>query len=364
MTIDYPQHFGTYVISSPTHFVGDLKTDKFRIDHLWPDLSDRNALEEKFQNAPTYRHRFVVSVLLKENELDDRSKNLVSQQHIAQQIATLASVWYGKSFSSLGALLERGMFFLPRNQGVAPAYYRSVPTFDNKPRKDLNIALKWTNFAQPLPILDVRPTNTDQLSAFWNAARFYRSALNYFEIDPEVSFFLLISALECLGGFSQLPEHELFDLDLLKDLTTIERTADGGKEIVGRLKGRLYQVRRRIGWLTTTYLNATFFEGSESQQAFAALAPDDFPKVILDAYDLRSRYAHKGAIFGLLIEPMLQLNNEKLVGNTAMIQGDQLAATLPKGSLTFLGLERLTRFIIVAFCHNHILKLDDRLSTA
>lgn len=364
MSIEYPEQFGSYVISSPSHFVGDLKTDELRIDHLWPDLSDKNALEEKFQNAPTYRHRFVVSVKLAEQVLDDGSKNLISQQFLGQQIATLASVWYGKSFSSLGALLERAMFFLPRTEPAAPVYFKSVPTFDNSPRKDLGIQLNWTNFDTPLSILNANPSNDDELCAFWNAARFYRSALNYFEIDVEVSFFLLISALECLGEISQLSEAELFDTQLLGDLKTIETTATDGKKIVGRLKGRLFQVKRSIGWLTTKYLNGTFFQGSESQEAFAALKADDFPKAMLDAYDLRSNYAHKGAKFGLLIEPMRQLNDEKLIANSAMMQGNQVIATLPKGSLTFLGLERLTRFIILAFCHNHITKLDDKLATA
>lgn len=364
MSIEYPEHIGSYVISSPSYFVGDLKTDEMRIDHLWPDFSDKNALEEKLQNAATYRHRFVVSVKLAEQVLDDGSKNLISQQFKGQQIATLASVWYGKSFSSLGALLERAMFFLPRNQSPAPAYLKSVPTFNDSPRKDLGIELNWTNFGTPLSILKVNPANSDHISAFWNAARLYRTALSYFEIDAEVSFFLLISALECLGEISELSDNELFDSQLLADLNTIETTATDGNAIVKRLKGRLFQVKRRVGWLTTKYLNEVFFLGTESKEAFATLNRGDFPKAILQAYDLRSKYAHRGAIFGLLIEPMRQLNNEKLIGNSSMMQGREVVATLPKGSLTFLGLERLTRFIILAFCHNRVMTLDDRLATA
>lgn len=364
MSIKYPRELGSYVISSPTHFVGDLKTEDLRIDHLWPDLSDKNTLEEKFINAPTYRHRFVISVRLAVQQLDGGSKNLITQQHIAQQIATLASVWYGKSFSSLGALLERAMFFLPRSQPSAPTYFRSVPTFNNIPRKDLGIELNWGNFQSMIPLLSMGSGNEKELSAFWNAARFYRSALNYFEIDPEISFFLLISSLECMGEVSKLSETEKFDPELLDDLKAIESSATNGKKIVKRIKNRLFQIKRRVGWLTTKYLNETFFSGSESQQPFAALKSEDFPKAILNAYDLRSRYAHKGEVFGLLIEPMRQLNNEKLIGNTAMIEGTKTVALLPKGSLTFLGLERLTRFVILAFCHNRIIKLDERLHTA
>lgn len=364
MSIKYPEQFGSYVISSPTHFVGDLMTDQLRIDHLWPDLSDKSALEEKLQSAPTFRHKFVVSVKLLEQKLTDGSVNLISQQHLGEQIATLASVWYGKSFSSLGALLERAMFFLPQTQPDAPAYLKSVPTFDNSPRKDLGIKLNWTNFDTPLSIVNINSASNKELSAFWNAARFYQSGLNYLEIDAEVSFFLLISALECLGEVSMLSENDLFDDQLLDDLKAIETAASDGKKIVSRLKSRLFQVRRRLGWLTNKYLNETFFQGGESQMGFANLEAKDFPGIILEAYDLRSRYAHSGKAFGQLIEPMRQLNNEKLIDNSAMMQGEQVVATLPKGSLTFLGLERLTRFIILAFCHNHITKLDGKLTAA
>lgn len=360
MPFEIPDNFTSYIISSPSHFVDVFQTESFRIDHLWPDLSDRNAIEGMMTNASNYHYRFVVSIKSNEQQLEDTSNKSILQHYNSERIASLASIWFGKSFQVLGAFLDQGMFFFPRSESYTPGYFKTVPSFSNVPRKDLQIDLNWSRFAAPFKLLTLS-SKTDEEESFWNACRFYRNALNYFTVDPEVAFFLLISALECIGEVSKIPECELFDPQILSDFKSIESGAPDGQEIVNRLKGRLFQVRRRIKWIADRYLNQSFYDGSESQEEFCRLKAEDMPKAILDAYDLRSKYAHQGAIFGLLVEPHVQLNNEKLFGDSSMLRANEVVGTLPKGSLTFLGLERLTRFIILAFCHNNILKLDERL---
>ncbi len=360
MAFELPNTFTSYVISSPSHFIGDFQTDTFRIDHLWPDLSDRNAVEGMMTNASTYHHRFIISVKSPNQSSGNVSNNELLRYYHGERMAMLASIWYGKSFQVLGTLIDQGMFFFPRSETSTPAYFKTVPTFNNDARKDLQIDLNWSRFAAPFGLLALS-SKTDEEESFWNACRFYRNALNYFTVDPEVAFFLLISALECIGGIAKIPEAELFDSQTLTDFQNIESGISDGKKIVNRFRGRLYQIRRRVKWISEKYLNDSFFNGGESKQDFCNLKQEDLPKAILDAYDLRSKYAHEGAIFGLLVEPHLQLNNEKVVGDSSMLRANEVIGTLPKGSLTFLGLERLTRFIILAFCHNNIFKLDDKL---
>jgi hypothetical protein len=206
------------------------------------------------------------------------------------------------------------------------------------------------------------PQDTKELRAFWNSLRYYNSALNYFEFDPEIAFFLMISALEFIGAACDVPEAELYDPDLNRDFEAIKMTSENGTRIVDELKKRLYQLRRRIGWISKQFLNDYFFSHTESSVPFGALNQESIPRVFRDAYDLRSSYAHDGKQFANAIKPLAQLNNEVLIGDSGYKLDGKFVSQVKKGNLTFLGLERSARFIILSFCHNHILNIDERLS--
>lgn len=96
-------------------------------------------------------------------------------------------------------------------------------------------------------------------------------------------------------------------------------------------------------------LNETFFTKSESVKEYAKLKIEEIEERILASYDLRSLYLHTGERFGKWIVPFAnELGmNERILGEP-MVDSPKLKKLLTK-TTTYIGLERITRFILLRF---------------
>ena len=345
-----------YLISTPCRVVGEFSTDDVAIDHAWPH--DPAQLTAQVHPGPFSRSYYVVSVTHEEHGENDGvafPRYLIN----AELMAALASVWFGKRFDVHGPLEEHGRFMLPSLWATQPIADPAATPFSHEPRKDLDIALSWSTFDRPFELFKKYREGDSAIRAFWRATRFYARALRSFDNDPEVAFFHLIVAIEMLVAGIDFTEDQKFDAEILGILKRIREELRGGEHVERKVRGRLYQLRRRVSHCAVELTNDNFFDGSEAKHPAFRLRKGDLVKRVKAAYDLRSKYAHAGAAIGEWVKSLTVYNVEIQVGRPEM--KDRKLAKLIQDALTLGGLERLVRFMTLRFAHLKISHVHDAL---
>ena len=177
-------------------------------------------------------------------------------------------------------------------------------------------------------------------------ARSYASALRMLTIDIEAAYLMLIQALECVSDRSEFSEEELFghDTDLMEHIKWFDSIA-GGDRVAKYFKGRLPQINRTVQLTVKASLGEAFFSDT-----LGGLRVSEIDRTVSSAYALRSQYVHSGAAFGPWIEPKKgRAETRELVDADfvdATCETPDLRRVLRKAP-TFLGLERLTREVIL-----------------
>ncbi len=90
----------------------------------------------------------------------------------------------------------------------------------------------------------------------------------------------------------------------------------------------------------------SFFDRSESTQAYGRFERESFLKSVGAAYDLRSRYVHTGAPFAFWVSWNL-CNNEVGIGEPVLADRE-LSGILARAP-TYVGLERIIRYSLLRF---------------
>ena len=77
---------------------------------------------------------------------------------------------------------------------------------------------------------------------------------------------------------------------------------------------------------------------------------------------MRSLYVHTGARFSIWVDPHGAMLNEMVLGKPVLQSSEKELADPLSKMPTFLGLERLVRFMILRFAHSKIVPLHDGLN--
>lgn len=355
------------VISTPSRLVGQLSTPNLMMQIVFP-VSGVN-LQTFMKPGPHSRSYYLLSIM----EPDDPSspeafavpittlhdgKPTYAFGAVGEMLTDLASVWFGKRFDYHSVIAHNSIAQLPNLASVSPVKHYNLDPYNHQPRPDLDIKLNLQNLNEVLPLLHTRKPAAE-LSAFWTATRFYARALRAFESDPEVAFFDFIVALEIIASQIDVPYKDLYDVQARKDLKAIENAL--GSKLASRVRQRYFQLSRRIVYAAKNLVNDTFFEGCRAEPQCYCLTRDNIGTCVKAAYELRSKYAHRGMPFGIWLDIIVIPQAEIQVGQPVLSDSyrkwQKILANIP----TFSGLERLVRFIILRFAHLKISKIHDGL---
>lgn len=346
-------------LSSPAHFSGEMRTDSFWLTHAWPRTMDMFDPTERF-------HRSFFVLTFRERELsneEEKKRQPPWYEYVGDYFCALLSAYFGKRFDNLGFVQSHGIHRLP---DIQPPKLRklvdALPT-SSKPRKDLGIKLELHTALPLLPMLDAivleinenKPLSVD-LELALAAGRFYLQALQLFESDPELAFLSLVSAGEVLVGGLDFSRDGVYDNDTEELIVEIkEKLGDAKAEKIRQL----FKVSRKFRVGLRKLVNTAFFEGSESQDAFYRLTPDEFEMRIAAAYELRSKFLHKGTRFGVWVTIFDHQNADVSIGPPAY--GDAEWKKLISRVPTLVGMERVIRFCLLRFMHQKVSRLHEKL---
>ncbi len=279
-------------------------------------------------------------------------------QVVGERLTDLAAVWYGKQFNCHGLVAWGGIAELPDFRPMLLSGVAELDAYNPIPRPDLGIELNLEQLRQVLGLLYCRKLEA-KVDAFWSAARFYASALRSYGTDAEIAYFHFVVALEIIASQIDVPRDDLYDEQTRQDLDDIGQHVS--HEAASRVEKRLFQVRRKIVYTVKHLLNNNFFDGSRAEGGFR-LTADQVEFRVKAVYDLRSKYAHGGALFAPWFThsdggPTAEVNVGRPVLPGRQQEFEKVLAEIP----TFTGLERIVRFTILSFAHNYIQPIHDRL---
>jgi len=364
MVLSLDPHVNRFLISTPSRLVGELNTPTLRLQFMFPE--NPAEFETSLSAGPYSRDYCMISARTPDNSSEpgdfavptttlQNEEKIYHHNIVATMVTDLASIWFGKRFDYHGALFLHGVARLPDLSSSIPINHRDLAPYNHLLRSDLAIKLSLDSLTPVLCFLFKRQPE-EELATFWTATRFYARALRAFDTDPEAAFFHLIVALEVIASKTSVPDDDLYDELAKEELEAIKILDDN---IQRRIRSRYYQLGRRVVYATEEFTNDVFFDGSQARQGMR-LNRNNLEKCVKAAYNLRSKYAHAGASFGIWLtgfrdaeiqvgRPILPDSQEKEL--------EEILANIP----TFAGLERLVRFIILSFGHRRIEAIDERL---
>jgi hypothetical protein len=334
------------LLSTPSYFVGKYVDNDCMVSIVFDRTLKRDdALNHEY---------FIFSV--KTPSLD-RSQ-IPDYTALGDVLCIYLSILYGKRFDNHGLIESLGNYWLP-NYLPSAKYEPKLPFNSQTDRPDLEIPRCLDEIRRIAPLLHEGLIDSRFENFLMSAGRFYLHALQQAETQPEIAFLDLITCGEIISYFYDYDQDELLDDKIKMDLSRIEKGIDGGSGIVRHIRGRLSSVKRRFVKTVLYLLNPYFFQQTEAR--WGSLIQADISKRIKAAYDLRSRYVHTGANFGVWIGPehLRGFNNEILIGEP-VIEDQKLKKILIK-SPTLIGMERIMRFCLLRFMHLNGIFIDLRL---
>ena len=346
------------LLSTPSRFTGEYSCDDLLFTHAWPSGPKQAQGNLGLTENPMSRNYFVLAL---DTPPHDRTKTIVVPNYTptGDVVAIYLSILFGKRFDNHGRLESNGQFYLPHiDQGMAPCNV-SLPFNSHKSRCDLELPLNLSEIQRLTTLLTDEQVEAKFIQFLRSAGRFYLHALQEAEADPEVAFLDLITCGEILSNFWEYEKDDLLDDQLKADLARVSGELEGGEAIAGRIRGRLFQVKRKFIAAILRLLSSTFFEHTEATQPFCALKAEDIETRIKAAYDLRSRYVHTGLDFGNWIFQGSAYLEEIFTGEPVV--DDKDFKKLLMRSPTLCGLERIMRFCLLRFIHLNGCTIDARL---
>jgi hypothetical protein len=346
------------LLSSTSRFVGEYKSDNWLLTHAWPASSEQGHGNLGINENPLSRNFYVFA--FKHPEFKQESVVVPNYTATGDDVCTYLSILFGKRFENHGRIESHGDFYVPSLPPHGKTITPWLPFNSHRPRSDIGVALDLSETARIAPLWEDEHKIDSRFRDFLNAAGgFYSRALRVAEEDPETAFLHFITCGEILSNFREYEDRELLDTKMLHDLKRIASNMDGGDKIANRIRGRLFQVRRKFVLTVTPLLSDAFYQGHESTEAFCALKAEDIDRRVKAAYDLRSLYVHTGRPFGGWIARTTRYIEEIQLG-TPVIE-DKKFKKIISDSPTLIGLERIMRFCLLSFIHRHAFNIDNRL---
>jgi hypothetical protein len=342
--------------------IGQLETEDLRLQIAFPSRWSSGVLPRQSD----WNGHFLLSVKIP-SDLESKfsvpsvkigEQMVYSWQMVGQRLTDLAAVWYGKQFNYQGIVALGDPAELPDFRPVSHSVITELDAYNAIPRPDLGIDLHLGQLRQVIELL-YRREPEEKINAFWNAARFYASALRSYEVDAEIAYFHFVIALEIIASQIDVPPDDLYDEQTRRDLNDIRQQVS--PEVESRIKKRLFQVRRRITYTVKHLLNSNFYSGSRATGIFQ-LTAERMESRIKSVYDLRSKYAHGGTSFATWFARSIGgATVEVSIGRPHLSKGEHDLEKILENIPTFTGLERTVRFVILSFAHNYILPIHERL---
>lgn len=328
------------LLSTPSYFVGKYEDDDFMVSIAF----DRTLKREEMRS---YEH-FVFS--MKTPSIDRSQVAIPDYTSMGDVLSIYMSILYGKRFDNHGLIESVGNYWLP-NYLQFGNYSPRLPFNSQQDRPDLEIPRNLDEIRRIAPLLHEGELDPHFERTILSAGRFYLHALQQAEIQPEIAFMDLITCGEILSYFFNYNQDDLLDDKMKEDLIIIRNEIPGGDAIVRRIRNRLFSVKRRFVKTLLHLLNPYFFQQTEAREKWGSLVQADISTRIKAAYDLRSRYVHKGANFGAWVgcQNLPGFNCEIQFGEP-VIQDQELKKILMKCP-TLIGMERIMRFCLLRFMH-------------
>ena len=354
LTID--ENVQKFLISTTSRFIGEFVEFDTVIRHAWPNSQDMLG-KIRMAEGPLSRSGYVLAF---ETEPYEKAPGVIvpTYDHVTNTICTYLSVLYGKRFDNHGALEWSGMCMLPDLDAFTKASRTDLPWNTHKPRVDIPIELNLAKFSMLYSFIKDEQQDQKAFTAFNGAARFYMRALQYNEQDPEMSYLHLITAGEIISNSVPFDSERLLDDDIINALKRIEGELTGGDKISRMIRGRMGQIKKRFIETIMSYTDQSFFLRTEASQNMGAFKAESFREVLAAAYDLRSHYVHSGVSFGHWISPSNNRFCAEVQIGQPFVSDKELGKILGRAP-TFIGLERVIRYLLLKFCYRFGIDLSN-----
>jgi hypothetical protein len=331
-----------FLFVSPAWFVGATDREDFDLTVSFPSF-DRKGKDELTLNGPYSRSKFMLSV-----EVAPVEKKIGAfhpmYEWVGEEVSALLGGFYGKLVLNLGHY-QAGSFLTVPATWDRPCESYSKPPFNSTPRKPDGPKLELPLAGEIIANYIGDNREDKRLSYVLRACEFYRMALENYHERPEMSFTLLASALESLVEMRTYTDAEMYDEKLLSDLAAIKTECVDGEKIVAKLKGRLFQVRRKVVALVDDFLPDAFFSQREAGRAFGVVKDRiELRQRMLGAYDIRSKILHTGDRSGIWFIANDHEGCEIGLGKPVM--KDARLVEMLCSSVNLAGLERITSTVL------------------
>lgn len=192
------------------------------------------------------------------------------------------------------------------------------------------------------------------IHTFNTCCKFYWQALQIVENDPEVAYLDLITVGEVLSNYFEYDNKDIINKEMLRYLNTIETELEEGHKIRNKIEKEIFGIKSKYVKTIERFIDEDFFQSNESINNMRVFDKTTIIKSIKSSYDLRSKYIHSGISFGTSIKPDIQCN-DMCIG--IPIYGDKEIEEIFKYAPTFIGLERLIRYVLLKFYESKTEKL-------
>jgi hypothetical protein len=305
-------------------------------------------------SGPFERHFYFVIVMPREPIKEGFI--LKTDEKFLTSLTSLSSLYYGKRIEHHGPMFMGGKFLMADLLNIKPNPYFQLPFYSASRQNSLSVVTDWRKLKEISDLL-AKCSDNVQYTKINKAAIAYAESLRLFVIDKEIAYFRLIQSLECLVDKRDYSDEQLYGHDeqltfYLSWLVSLEDNK--GKKAASYFKNRLYQVKRSVLLLIDELIDDAFFHTKNN-----SLTPTSLKQGIAAAYDLRSCYIHTGEQFGMWIDPVNGRAGDTEIIPTSFLglcEDENIAALLRK-SLTYLGLEKVVRYVILKFIHKNMYPL-------
>lgn len=351
-----------FLISTTSRFTGCYEAESICIDHAWQTRNSGGGLRESLHENSRSRNYFVLSVEVDPPET--KSILLPNYTQFAEQACAALSILFGKRFDAHGRLVSHQQFYVPDLSSITPTVYYDAAPYNHRARQDLSIPLTLDRFGLIEPLFTSQALDGRFRRIFFAAARFYLRSLQMFDLEPEFAYLDLITCGEILANFYDYTPDEVYDDGAKAIFAQIRTEMKDGDGVVGKLQGRMRQIKRAFVLTLTRLLKDTFFDTSECKEQYGRLKKEEIEKRLKSAYDLRSQYVHTGIEFGNWTQPHAGILNEVQFGNP-IVENKEFAKAIAQAP-TFFGMERIIRYCLARFLHLNGVPIDaslDELAT-
>jgi hypothetical protein len=335
------------LISTTSRFVGEYSGDGFEITHAWPPFG---VMRARVFEGPTSRNAFILSF---RTEPWNRDSIIVPDYtYVGDLFCDYLSLLFGKRFDNHGLIESLGHFHVPDLAPYSTFCDHQLPHNSHSPREDFGLSSDLKEISR-LRCFSRTVCWTDSFrDHFEVASRFYGRALRTWERDPEGAYLHLVSAIEVASHVVDFDHDQLLDNEarqMLLKLQNIREAHGSAKDdciaVETFLRSRLKQVKRRFVETVLMHLDDGFYLTAEDGTTLGSFTPETIRQNVAAAYDLRSRYLHRGERFGKYVTTTWAGRGEIPFGR--LQAEDAEFSRIVSRAPTIAGMERIVRYVLL-----------------